>query len=76
MRGLSFDVASTFEWATALIVEDVHSDCGERRSQALGRIGRRLPMSVFTPRAGTVHVISLRRANKREVTRYEAQAEP
>ena len=76
LRGLSFDVASTFEWATALIVEDVRSDYGERRFQALGRIGRRLHMLVFTPRAGTVHVISLRRANKREVTRYEAQAEP
>jgi uncharacterized DUF497 family protein len=31
-------------------------------------------MMVFTPRANKVHLISLRRANKREVKRYEAQA--
>jgi uncharacterized DUF497 family protein len=31
-------------------------------------------MMVFTPRANKVHVISLRRANKREVKRHEAQA--
>jgi uncharacterized DUF497 family protein len=28
---------------------------------------------VFTPRVGTVHVISLRKANGREVRRYETQ---
>ena len=31
-------------------------------------------MMVFTPRAQRAHVISLRKANKREVERYEAQA--
>jgi uncharacterized DUF497 family protein len=31
-------------------------------------------MMVFTPRGNKVHVISLRKANKREVERYEAQA--
>ena len=29
-------------------------------------------MLVFTPHAGNTHVISLRKANKREVKRYEA----
>jgi hypothetical protein len=47
---------------------------GERRFQALGLIGDRLHMMVFTPRANKAHVISLRKANKREVKRYEAQA--
>jgi uncharacterized DUF497 family protein len=31
-------------------------------------------MMVFTPRANKAHVIRLRKANKREVKRYEAQA--
>jgi len=31
-------------------------------------------MLVFTPRERKAHVISLRKANKREVKRYEAQA--
>ena len=73
-RGISFELATEFEWDSALIVEDIRKDYGERRFQALGLIGDRLHMMVFTPRANKVHVISLRRANKREVKRYEAQA--
>ena len=57
-----------------LIVEDFRKEYGERRFQALGLIGDRLHMMVFTPRANKAHVISLRKANKREVKRYEAQA--
>jgi uncharacterized DUF497 family protein len=63
-----------FEWDSALIVEDIRKDYGERRFQALGLIEGRLHVLVFTPRAGKTHVISLRKANKREVKRYEAQA--
>lgn len=34
-------------------------------------------MLVFTPRADTVHIISLRKANDREIRRYEeAQTQP
>ena len=72
-RGLSFELAADFDWSTALIVEDIREDYGEARYQALGRIGDRLHMLVFTPRGGGVHVISLRKANSREVKRYEAQ---
>ncbi len=73
-RGISFDSAAEFQWDSALIVEDTRANYGERRFQSLGFIGEKLHMLVFTPRAGNVHVISLRRANKREITRYEAQA--
>jgi uncharacterized DUF497 family protein len=73
-RGISFEVAAGFEWDGALIVEDLRKDYGERRFQALGLIENRLHMMVFTPRANKAHVISLRKANKREVRRYEAQA--
>jgi uncharacterized DUF497 family protein len=61
-RGLSFE-----------LVEDVRRDYGERRFQALGMITGRLHALVFTPRAGRVHVISLRKANRREIRLYEAQ---
>ncbi len=74
-RGISFDRAIAFEWDSALIVEDTRKDYGERRFQALGLIDGRLHVLVFTPRTGKTHVISLRKANKREVKRYEAQAE-
>jgi uncharacterized DUF497 family protein len=72
-RGLSFELAVEFEWRSALIVEDKRRDYGERRFQALGQIDSRLHMLVFTPRASKAHVISLRKANLREVKRYEAQ---
>lgn len=73
IRGISFERAVAFEWDNALIVEDTRKDYGERRFQALGLIDGRLHVLVFTPRAGKTHVISLRKANGREVRRYEAQ---
>ena len=72
-RDLSFDLVEEFEWDSALVVEDSRKDYGERRFQALGLIDGRLHALVFTPRAGRVHVISLRKANRREVRHYEAQ---
>jgi hypothetical protein len=71
-RGISFEVAEQFEWDTAMIAEDLRKEYGEPRFQALGFIPGRLHALVFTPRAGKIHVISLRRANRREVRRYEA----
>ncbi len=70
-RGLSFSLVAYFEWDTALMKEDLRKDYGERRFQALGFIGDRLHAVVFTPRQDKVHVISLRKANAREVNHYE-----
>ena len=72
-RGISFELVEDFEWNGALVAEDIRKDYGERRFQALGVIAGRLYALVFTPRAGAVHVISLRKANRREVNRFEAQ---
>jgi uncharacterized DUF497 family protein len=74
-RGISFEQAADFEWDTALIVADTRKDYGESRFQALGLIAERLHVMVFTPRSGKTHVISLRKANKRKVKRYEAQTQ-
>ena len=70
-RGISFKAAEDFEWDTALIVEDSRRDYGEQRFQALGLFNGRLHVLVYTPRAGKVHVISLRKANGREERRHE-----
>ena len=56
-----------------MIAEDLRKEYGERRFQALGLIAGRLHAMVFTPRAGKIHVISLRKANRREMKRYETQ---
>ncbi|MEO8859191.1 MAG: BrnT family toxin [Burkholderiaceae bacterium] len=72
-RGIAFDLAESFDWSAALIVEDTRNDYPEPRYQALGLLDERLHMLVFTPRDGALHVISLRRANQRERKRYDAQ---
>ena len=71
-RGIPFGSAEEFEWSSALIAEDTRKAYPEQRFQATGFIGDDLHMLVFTPRDGGVYVISLRRANKRERTLYDA----
>lgn len=75
-RGLPFSLVEQQDWSDAMIEEDDRMDYGERRYRVLGYIGNRLYAAVFTPRAGKLHVISLRKANKREVKQYEQQAQP
>jgi hypothetical protein len=75
-RGLPFSlVKDEFDWASARVIEDARRDYGERRYRALGLIGLRLHAVVYTPRGTGMHVISLRKANKREERRYAAKAE-
>lgn len=69
-RDLPFDLFADIDWATAVIVEDVRSDYGERRYRVFGYISNRLYAAVFTPRRDALHVISLRKANSREVKRH------
>jgi len=73
-RRLSFELVQNFDWSSALIKEDNRREYGERRFQALGFIEERLFMLVFTPRPPKVHVISLRKANEREIKRYHEAA--
>jgi uncharacterized DUF497 family protein len=75
-RGLPFTLVEQMEWSGAVIKEDVRKNYGERRYLALGMIGGRLHAVVFTPRADKVHVISLRKANQREVKDYEQETKP
>lgn len=74
-RDLPFDMAADFDWETALVVEDDRRDYGECRFRALGYIGARLYALVFTPRKGGIRVISLRKANQREVKSYEQETQ-
>ena len=76
-RSLLFSlVKDEFDWATARVIEDTRRNYGERRFRALGLIGARLHAVVHTFRATTMHVISLRKANRREERRYATKAEP
>ena len=69
-RQLSFDEVSKLEWSSAVILENVRKDYGERRFRVFGYIEERLYAVVFTPREDAVHVISFRKANSREVKQY------
>ena len=72
-RGFGFELADEFEWETARVSEDRRRDYGEQRMKAIGLIAGRLHVLVFTPRGEDLHVISLRKANRRERVIYEAQ---
>jgi uncharacterized protein len=69
-RGLAFELASEFEFETAVIRIDNRKQYGELRFNALGYIGKRLYSITYTLRVDTLRVISLRKANKREIRYY------
>jgi uncharacterized DUF497 family protein len=71
LRGLPFDLVDQFEFDSALIIEDQRQNYGERRWLAIGLLKGRLHVVVFTLRGSAMRVISLRKANEREITRYE-----
>ncbi|MBX3488163.1 MAG: BrnT family toxin [Parvibaculum sp.] len=69
-HGVDFATVEDFEFDAALIHVDDRFDYGEVREVALGPIGRRLYVLVFTRRGDSVQVISLRKANAKEEAAY------
>ena len=67
---LSLVDADGFEWDTAVVREDTRKQYAEHRSEATGLIGDRLHVMIYCLRGDAVRVISLRKANSREVKRY------
>ena len=72
-RNLSFDAVAEFDLATAVVIEDTRQDYPEQRFVAVGYLCSRLHVLCFTPITGGMRVISFRKANSREVKRYESQ---
>jgi uncharacterized DUF497 family protein len=70
-RGLSFERASEFDFESALFEADDRRDYGEVRIRAFGNLDGRLHVLVFVETHQGIRVISLRKANRREVKRYE-----
>lgn len=70
-RDLPFSLASEFNFATALIWQDMRQLYPEIRFSCLGFIGHRIHALCFTPIPDGIRIISLRKANSREVTHYE-----
>lgn len=72
-RGISFTSAALFQWEIAIIWQDTRKTYSENRYIALGFIQERLHALVFCDISDGVRIISLRKANKREVSFYERQ---
>jgi len=66
-HGVLFDEANEFDWESALVVFDWGKPNEEPRLTAAGLVGNRVHVMVFTLRDTYVRILSLRRANSREV---------
>jgi uncharacterized protein len=73
-RGLDFADVVSFEFETASTVMDNRIEYGERRLVSTGYLNGRLCVLCWTMRAGTIRVISLRKANEREQKTYSNTA--
>lgn len=72
LRGLSFDEVANFEFETAIRWIDDRKDYGEVRYCTLGKIDGRVHAIVYVRIDNGIRVISFRKANQREVKKYES----
>lgn len=74
-RGIDFaDAALVFSGAT-LDFQDDRKDYGETRIITAGYLRSRMMIVVWTPRGDSRHIISMRKANEREQTRFRQRLE-
>jgi uncharacterized DUF497 family protein len=64
-------VISVFIDPNLLIEKDQRWDYGEERFLALGLLDKKVFVVIYTKRLTAMRIISARRANRREVRRYE-----
>lgn len=69
-HGVSLAEADKLEWHTAVTWPDNRRSYDEVRMAGIGYIGQRLYYVVFVERNNSFRIISLRKANTREVRRY------
>lgn len=72
-HGVSLEEAARLDWETALLWEDERKDYSEARITGLALLDDRLYCVVFTDRGDTRRIISLRKANVREVRYYASE---
>lgn len=69
-HGVSLDLASELDWNDVLAWPDSRRDYREQRICALAPRRGRLHFVAYVERGGGLRIISLRKANSREVKRY------
>jgi uncharacterized protein len=69
-RGIGFDQARELLGAPHALRADTRRDYGEQRFVAYGLIRGRMYVCVYTLRGDAYRIISLRKANRREIDAY------
>ena len=69
-HGCDFSIFGRFRWDIAKTREDERASYGETRYVSVSVIGDRHYVAAWTPRDGACRLISLRKANRREVRAY------
>ena len=69
-HGIHLSSAELFDWGSASTWPDTRQSYAENRQISLGYIGERLFNIVYVDRLFVRRVISLRKANQREINRY------
>ena len=72
-RGLSFERVADLDWDNAWIYQDERAEYNEVRFIAYSMLDKRLHFVCFTETKDGIRVISFRKANHREVKRYEQE---
>ncbi len=74
-RGFGFDYAAGIFGDLTLEKQDDRRDYGEIRMQAIGRVGNDILFVVYTDRGDFRHIISARRASRKERRLWQSFAE-
>jgi len=70
IRGIGFEIVYEFDWDNAVFEDDERFEYGERRIRAFDRIDGKAYCVVFTPRDGTLRIITARRMHENEARTY------
>ena len=75
LRGFDFAyVTFAFADPDRIIRQDDRFSYGDDRYELIGRIEGRLFVLIYTPRHDGIRIVSARKANPREVKRYESRS--
>lgn len=72
-HGVSLELAAELDWSEVMARVDTRRDYREVREVGFGVIKGRLYCVVFTQRGNSMRVISMRKANRREIRSYVEQ---
>lgn len=72
-HGLDFADVKHLDWDNATYIEDTRFSYAEPRYWAFALWKHRLHLVAFCRRGGKVRIISFRKANRKEVRRYDKQ---